>query len=184
MIMLESNHISLPKRWRRLKVAVPVAIYSTGGRNSQLTYINSQTLSMSSDGQLVECELQITLEKNEPPSIGDVKLGVNEKTLAPEAFSSARTFTIRLFKGQFLAWHNLLWLQVMKEEGLVENAEEEAEELARINAESFKYSLQLVFDKSPWPLRENWIGNKVPQDMFHFWDEVNFVNLEWRSFED
>ncbi|KAJ4422571.1 hypothetical protein N0V82_002799 [Gnomoniopsis sp. IMI 355080] len=143
----------------------------------------SQTFSTSNDGQLIGCELQLTLMKNEPPRFGPVELGVNEKTLAPEAFSSTRTFTIRLFKGQFPASSQLMELRCLKEQGYVNGAEEEAEELARIDSEAPKYSLKMTFDKSPWPLREHWIGRKVMQDMFHFWDEVEFVNPEWRSFK-
>lgn len=91
-----------------------------------------------------------------------------------------RTFTIGVSKGTFAAPYHDTYVRLLKEQGLLDTPEEEAEEVARIDLECTKYSLKLVFDQSPWPQREFWAAEKraLPESM-HFWDDVEFVNPEW-----
>lgn len=105
---------------------------------------------------------------------------LNEESLAAGAFNMPRTFTIRILKGNFAAPYHYTYVRLMKEQGLLDIPEEEAEEMTRIDLECTKYTLKLVFDQSPWPPREFWVAEKrgLP-DSIHFWDDVEFVNPEW-----
>lgn len=124
--------------------------------------------------------MQLTLQR-ECPSGAQMKNGsLNEEFLAAGAFNMPRTFTIRVSKGTFAAPYHYTYVQLLKEQGLLDIPEEEAEELKRIDLECTKYSLKLVFDQSPWPQREYWAVEKrgLPESI-HFWDDVEFVNPEW-----
>ncbi|PIG85327.1 hypothetical protein AARAC_002836 [Aspergillus arachidicola] len=103
--------------------------------------------------QLTQFSVEITLTKRRITEQGDVvnRLVINEQLLTDAAFLP-KEYTVKLENGQFLC----------------------ASDVGRRYSDSPRFRTRLVFDKSPYPPREEWRETDGGADANRFW--------EWREF--
>jgi len=98
--------------------------------------------------------VEITLTKNPSTSLRSLAgYRINEALLEEEAFQP-KTFQVRLEKGRFLTPFD-------RSHGLTENPE---------------FGLQLSFEPSPYPPREQWQTPKGAPDAMKFWERKTFCS--------
>ncbi|KZF20975.1 hypothetical protein L228DRAFT_248725 [Xylona heveae TC161] len=105
---------------------------------------------------LCEFDLDLTLTKRRIPKMGiDLRRArINEDVLKDEAFET-KSYTVRLERGAFFSyWDNL--------------------DTSRSSYIS-RYELRLVFDKSPYPPRDEWKEPEGAVDALKFWEWKEFV---------
>jgi len=101
-----------------------------------------------------QCILEITLTKNPSTSLRSLAgYHINEALLEEEAFQP-KTFQVRLEQGRFLTPFDRSY-------GLTENPE---------------FGLQLSFEPSPYPPREQWKTPKGAPDAMKFWERKTFCS--------
>ncbi|RAL04508.1 uncharacterized protein BO80DRAFT_398782 [Aspergillus ibericus CBS 121593] len=80
---------------------------------------------------------------------------INEALLTDEAFRS-KTYTVRLEKGAFITQHDVMYAD------------------SKWNAA--RYAMRLVFDKSPYPPREEWREVNGALEAFRVWEWTEFCS--------
>jgi len=101
-------------------------------------------------------DIELTLTKRRIPKLGTAEMHsyrINESLLTDDAFLP-KTYTVRLEKGEFITSYDAM----------------STEEIP--NASTF--ALRLVFDKSPYPPRDEWKTPEGAPDAIKFW--------EWKEF--
>lgn len=103
--------------------------------------------------QLTQFNIEITLTKRRITALGDAvnRLVINEQLLTDAAFLP-KEYTVKLENGQFLC----------------------ASDVGGRYSDSPRFRTRLVFDKSPYPPREEWKETDGGVDANRFW--------EWREF--
>jgi hypothetical protein len=137
--------IALELEWKSLSSPQPGQVVETASATRRRS---PQLL-----GQL---NLEITLTKrlvqDLDPSIMRQNTIMNEHSLSDDAFR-AKSFTVRIEKGNFT----------------------EPSWVGFKGSYRPRYALRLLFDKSPYPPREEWKKPEGGPESNHFWDHVEFV---------
>jgi hypothetical protein len=112
---------------------------------------------MRNDAHLIsQFDIELTLTKRRIPKLGNAEMHnykINESLLTDDAFLP-KTYTVRLEKGEFITPYDAM----------------RTEEIPNTPA----FALRLVFDKSPYPPRDEWKEPDGAPDAIKFW--------EWKEF--
>ncbi|PYH94040.1 hypothetical protein BO71DRAFT_399208 [Aspergillus ellipticus CBS 707.79] len=120
-----------------------------------------QTVNLDTKSQkpqvLSEFDIELTLTQRRISGCETKNYRINEALLTESAFEP-KTYRVRLEKGKFLTQFDSMY--------------------AVSTRDSMRFALRLVFDKSPYPLREQWKEPDGAPDALRFWDWTEFCARE------